>query len=146
MLPYIRIRVGAGTNTSATGFTSDTILVMLVADFLTWWYGQGWKSVFASFGPRLQGVQDLFSVKQLLRTLFEPWRRIITYPGDSFAEKFRAWGDNVVSRAVGFTVRCLMLLASVLSSAAVLAFTLFEALVWPLLPLAIPLLIIWGLL
>lgn len=119
---------------------------MLVADFLSWWYGQGWKAVFASFGTRLSSVQDLFSVKQLLRTLFEPWRRIITYPGDSLAEKFRAWGDNVVSRAVGFTVRCMMLLASVLASLAAIIFTIIEALAWPLLPLAIPILIIWGLL
>ena len=121
-------------------------MVMLLADFLSWWYGQGWKAVFASFATRIHGVQDMFSVKQLLRTLFEPWRRIITYPGDSLAEKFRAWGDNVVSRAVGFTVRCMMLFASVVASIAVLFFTLVEAVVWPLLPLAVPTLIIWGLL
>lgn len=119
---------------------------MLVGDFLSWWYGQGWKSVFASFGSRLSAVQDLFSVTQLLRTLFEPWRRIISYPGSSLAEKFRAWGDNVVSRAVGFSVRCIMLLASVVASVAVLVFTAVEAIVWPLLPIAIPVLIVWGLL
>ncbi len=121
-------------------------MVMLVADFLTWWYGQGWKAVFASFATRLQSVQDMFSVKQLLRTLFEPWRRIITYPGDSLAEKFRAWGDNVVSRAVGFSVRCIMLLASIIASLAVFIFTAIEAIAWPLLPVAIPALLIWGLL
>lgn len=121
-------------------------MVMLVGDFLTWWYGRGWKAVFDSFGPRIQGVQDMFSVRQLLRTLFEPWRRIISYPGDSFAEKFRAWGDNMVSRAVGFTVRCMMLLASVVTSAAIFAFTVVEMVAWPLLPVVIPLLLLWGLL
>lgn len=119
---------------------------MLVADFLSWWYGQGWKSVLVSFGPRIQGVQNLFSVSQLLRTLFEPWRRIISYPGDSLAEKFRAWGDNMVSRTVGFSVRCIMLLASVIASLAVAVFTIIELIVWPLLPIAAPLLIVWGIL
>lgn len=119
---------------------------MLVGDFFLWWYGQGWKAVLTSFGPRIQGVQNMFSVSQLLRTLFEPWRRIISYPGDSLAEKFRAWGDNMVSRAVGFSVRCIMLLASIIASIAVAVFTLVELIVWPLLPLMIPILLVWGLL
>lgn len=121
-------------------------MVMLVADFLSWWYGRGWRSVFASYATRLGAVQDLFSVRQLLKTLFEPWRRIITYPGDSLAEKFKAWGDNVVSRAVGFGVRCIMLLASLFATLAVIIFTTLEAVVWPLLPIAAPILIVWGLL
>lgn len=121
-------------------------MVMLVTDFLSWWYGQGWKSVFENYATRVSAVQDLFSVKQLLRTLFEPWRRIITYPGDSLAEKFRAWGDNVVSRVVGFCVRCIMLFASLLATLAAIVFTTIEAVVWPILPLAAPALLLWGLL
>lgn len=119
---------------------------MLVLSFLSWWYGPGWKEVLISLGPRLRGVIRSFSVKQLVRTLFQPWRRIVTYPGASLAEKFRAWSDNAISRAVGFTVRAGVLLAAFVTLAIVVAVTLVEIIVWPLVPFAVPILLIAGLL
>lgn len=94
----------------------------------------------------MRRVLDSFSVFQLLRTLFEPWRRIITYPGASLAEKFHAWGDNAVSRAVGFTVRAGVLIAALFALAVVCVFTVAEMIVWPLLPIAVPGLLIAGVL
>ena len=119
---------------------------MLVLSFLSWWYGRGWKQVWGSVGPRLHGVMTSFSVKQLAKTLFQPWRRIITYPGASLAEKFKAWGDNAVSRAVGFTVRAGVLLAAFVTLVAVTVVTIIEIIAWPLIPLAVPGLLIAGLL
>lgn len=118
---------------------------MLVLSFFSWWYGKGWREVAASFTGRLQGVASTFSVSQLLKTLFQPWRRIITYPGDSLAEKFHAWADNVFSRAVGFVVRVLVLIAAFIVAILTAAFSLVELVAWPLVPLAVPVLIIMGL-
>lgn len=112
--------------------------------FFSWWYGRGWQDVIFSIGPRIKGVMEGFSVMQLLRTLFQPWRRIITYPGSSLAEKFKAWGDNLVSRAVGFTVRSGVILSAIFVMAAVILLTMVEIVVWPLLPLAVPGLLIAG--
>ncbi|HVV66528.1 MAG TPA: hypothetical protein VHB72_00450 [Candidatus Saccharimonadales bacterium] len=117
---------------------------MLVAAFFSWWYGQGWQGVAKNIGPRLAGIAEAFSAAQLLRTLFSPWRRIITYPGSSFAEKFRAWGDNIFSRAVGFVVRLLVLFAALLVIIVVAFLSVIELIAWPLLPLAVPVLIIMG--
>jgi hypothetical protein len=114
--------------------------------FLSWWYGRGWKMVFNSLVPRLRSVFNNFSVAQLLRTLFEPWRRIVSYPGASLGEKIRAWGDNVVSRAVGFVVRVGVLVSAFLTVIVVALLTILEVIVWPLLPLAIPACLIAGLL
>lgn len=111
---------------------------MLVSDFFSWWYGQGWKLVANSLGPRLRGVSDLFSVGQLGRTLFEPWRRIISYPGASLEDKVRAWADNMFSRAIGFVVRIFVLFAALVTILAVASVTLLEIIAWPLLPLLVP--------
>ena len=99
----------------------------------------------ASFGPRLTGVAEIFSVGQLLRTLFAPWRRIITYPGASLADKWHAWGDNMVSRVIGFVVRIFVIFAALVTIAAIAVLTAIEIVVWPLLPLAIPGCLIAGL-
>lgn len=120
------------------------MLVMLVVAFFSWWYGRGWREVAVNIGPRLEGVAATFSVSQLLRTLFQPWRRIITYPGDSLAAKFRAWGDNVFSRAIGFVVRLFVLFAALLILIVVLVFSVIEVVAWPLLPPAVPVLLILG--
>jgi hypothetical protein len=113
-------------------------MIMLVASFFSWWYGRGWKQVLDSFGPRARAVMDNFSVNQLLKTLFAPWRRIITYPGSNIEERFRAWGDNLFSRLVGFVVRFLVLLAALLVMIIVMLLTVVELVVWPLLPAAVP--------
>ena len=125
---------------------SVTIVFMLAYAFFSWWYGQGWKSVFEGYGRRSKAVTSAFSVRQLSTTLFEPWRRIITYPGDSLSAKFKAWGDNVFSRAIGFVVRCIVLFASLIALLLATILTTIELVAWPLLPISVPVLLIAGLL
>ncbi len=113
-------------------------MAMLILSFFSWWYSRGWQQVALDFRPRLRGVMNAFSARQLLRTLFEPWRRIITYPGASLEERFRAWGDNLFSRMVGFVVRFFVLLATLVTLVLVALLTAIELVIWPLLPVAIP--------
>jgi hypothetical protein len=120
-------------------------MIMLVVSFFSWWYGRGWQSVATSFGPRLRGVLNGFSVGQLFKTLFAPWRRIITYPGTSLEARFRAAGDNLFSRMIGFVVRLFVLLAAFVIVVIVAVLTIIELVIWPLLPLAIPGCLIAGL-
>lgn len=111
-----------------------------------WWYGQGWRRVYREAADRVVRVAHLFSVPILVRTLWSPWRRIVTLPGASFDAKLRAFGDNMVSRTIGFTVRILVLF----TAAIILLFTglagILYVLAWPLVPIAIPLLVVRGLL
>ena len=86
----------------------------------------------------------MFSVPILLRTLFSPWKRIITYPGASLDAKIRAFSDNMVSRAVGFSVRLLVLFTAALMLLLVSIVALIEIVVWPLLPILIIVTIVKG--
>lgn len=110
---------------------------MLIKSFFIWWYGTGWLAVADSLAKRTHHLNDAFSVTTLLRTLFQPWRRIITYPGAGLDAKFHAAMDNLFSRVVGFFVRLFVLLAALLMLVIVSLATLIETLVWPLLPLAL---------
>lgn len=111
---------------------------MLALEFFAWWYGQGWQLQFRNLERRLTRTSHLFSVPSLLRTLFAPWRRIITYPGEGLEAHVRAATDNLVSRMVGFTVRLMVLFSAGVILSIVLMASLVEVLIWPLLPVAVP--------
>jgi hypothetical protein len=115
---------------------------MLVLEMFTWWYGPGWKAAAQNITKGMTGVSRLFSIPILIRTLFAPWKRIISYPGASLDAKLRAYGDNIVSRAVGFTVRFLALLTALLVALVVAGGSTIVCIVWPLVPPAAILFII----
>lgn len=117
---------------------------MLAVDFFRWWYGPGWTGVIKAIRRRLNTLAAMFSVSVLLRTLFSPWRRIMTYPGSGLAAHMRALGDNIISRCVGFVVRILALLAASCSFIALLVFGVIQLIVWPLLPFAAIGCLMWG--
>src|SRR5258706_12511192 len=85
---------------------------MLVVAFLTWWYGPGWGDATRRLTNRINGTYQGFSVPILMRTMFQPWQRITTPPGSSLQQKMRTLIDNLVSRAVGFTVRLMAIIAA----------------------------------
>lgn len=88
----------------------------------------------------------MFSTTILLRTLFSPWRRIITYPGAGLDARLRAFGDNLVSRCIGFTVRSFVLLAAAIAFLVIGAASIAEIVIWPLIPVLAAGLIVKGLL
>ena len=118
---------------------------MLVLSLVTWWYGRGWANAANNLIAMATGVSRLFSVPILLRTLFSPWKRIISYPGASLDAKLRAMADNLVSRAVGFVVRVFVLLTALIMEALVCCFGALWIIVWPGIPLVGAALLVKGL-
>jgi hypothetical protein len=107
-----------------------------------WWYGPGWKAAANNVSKSMTGISRLFSIPILIRTLFAPWKRIVSYPGASLDAKLRAYGDNIVSRAVGFTVRFLVLFTALLVGLVIGGGGILACVVWPLVPPAALLLIL----
>lgn len=110
---------------------------MIAAALFSWWYGQGWHIVYKNMQKRLRQTTQLFSVPILLQTLFSPWHRIVSYPGAGIDDHVRAMLDNLVSRAVGFTARFFVLIAAGVAVAAVIILAAIELAAWPLIPLAV---------
>jgi hypothetical protein len=117
---------------------------MLMVGFFQWWYGAGWRKTATLFRGQLLDIYEQFSVPTLLSTLFEPWRRIITAPGAGLDAHMRAMVDNLVSRAVGSTMRLFTLIAAGLVLASYSAGGGLLLLLWPLIPLLGPALVVWG--
>jgi hypothetical protein len=107
---------------------------MLAMELIGWWYGQGWLGAAKRLHRRLVRVSQMFSVSILLRTLFAPWRRIVTQPGPGIDAQIRAFGDNLISRAVGFVVRVFVLIGAVVLLAITSVLGAIELVVWLLVP------------
>lgn len=94
---------------------------------------------------RLRNIWYVFSVPTLLRTLFAPWRRIITYPAKGMGPMMRAMLDNFISRLIGFIVRCLVILAATFGFFLTAIVGMVCVVLWPFVPFLIIGLVIRGL-
>jgi hypothetical protein len=110
---------------------------MLAIGFFSWWYSTGWMILAKNVEKRLQKTAAMFSAPSLMRTLFAPWKRIVTNPGAGLSAHLSAIGDNMVSRAVGFTIRLFVLLAALISLVLIAVIGLVQIIVWPLVPFAV---------
>lgn len=110
---------------------------MLALEFFTWWYGRGWSTLARNAQRRLVRTAHLFSLPILIRTLFAPWRRIMTFPGAGLDAHVRAATDNLVSRCIGFVVRICVLFSALIILIIVFIAALIQLLLWPLLPPAV---------
>ena len=118
---------------------------MLVVEFFSWWYSRGWQGIIAGAKHRLEGVMEAFSISTFLRTLFAPWRRIVTAPGRGLDAHVRAALDNSVSRLIGFIIRLAVLLAAGVMLVLFSIGSVLLIILWPCLPPLSVGLIIWGL-
>lgn len=109
----------------------------MVFELLSWWYGPGWVEAIKRIYRWARGISLALSAGQLLKSLFEPWRRIVSVGGRSLDVKIKNFFDNLVSRAVGASVRLLVLIAAGAAMIAAVIFGIFVAIAWPLVPLLI---------
>jgi hypothetical protein len=112
--------------------------------FVQWWYGPGWRDASTRLRTRMRETVLTFSLPILLTTMFAPWKRIITYPGNSLQDRLRAVLDNLISRVVGFSVRLIALLTALTLLGIYAVFGGLLLILWPVVPFLGPILIVGG--
>jgi hypothetical protein len=117
---------------------------MLIVEFFSWWYSAGWKTVLSDIRQRFQFVYSSFSVAIITKTLFAPWRRIISYPGTSVGDHFRAGVNNLIGRVIGMFIRLAVLFAAAVLCLIIALSGVVEIIAWPLLPIAVVVFLIRG--
>lgn len=106
----------------------------MIVVLLRWWYTTGWLQVIHQVGMTISKVEHALSVSLLLRTLFAPWRRIISFGGKGIDQQIRAALDNIISRCIGSIVRLTVLLTAGIAILCCLCIGIAAAIIWPLLP------------
>jgi hypothetical protein len=105
---------------------------------LQWWYGAGWRRQVGLVSVRVKRVGKAFSGGILIKTLFSPWKRLVTGTdrNSTLGDKLRAALDNVVSRFVGFMVRSITLLTASLTIVIIFIANIIILILWPVVPFA----------
>ncbi|HSX44714.1 MAG TPA: hypothetical protein VLF39_01200 [Candidatus Saccharimonadales bacterium] len=106
----------------------------MLFELVTWWYGKGWLDTLNRIKRQIQGIWRMFSILILLKTLFDPWKRIISPPGKSLDAMWRALVDNLISRLIGFVVRVLVIIAAFVVTTMAAIVGAVMAIGWVLLP------------
>lgn len=112
---------------------------MLIVSFFTWWYGRGFKGYLAGFVDHLRDLTDFFSIRLLIRNLFAPFRQIAAEKGANLPlnARIREMFDLLISRLVGATVRCMILIVGLVLLTLRTILGLIVGILWPLMPLLV---------
>lgn len=107
---------------------------MTIQLFLRWWYGPGFGWVWQGLlVDKLHYVSEVFSVKEMITTLFAPFRQ--TYVGKTNGvSALQAFADRTVSRCIGFVVRLLLLMVAFVAAVLVVAVGILLCVAWPFIP------------
>lgn len=92
----------------------------------------------------LQRLYNVFSVRQMLRTLFAPWKEDRVTGARGLDQMMSALVMNSVARLVGFSVRLIFLTVFSILSLFVVVVGVTTAIVWPIIPLSPILLLLLG--
>lgn len=113
--------------------------------YFSWWYGEGLVNFWQAIGIMTEKIFSFFSIKLLLRTLFDPWKRDAYHVENASLDiRMRIWLNNLISRFIGFIIRIFTIFLGL--AATILFFAFFLALLctWVLLPIVVLFLIFNG--
>lgn len=111
---------------------------MFLVGLLSWWYGEGLKARLSQTWQHIRGVTEVFSVGQLLMTLFSPFRQVSAgSSGGSLVDKFQAFIDKTISRFIGAMIRLFTILTGLVVIFAVFIYEHLILILWPLVPVLI---------
>jgi hypothetical protein len=109
------------------------------AKYLYWQFINEPKQILAITGNFLRFGNHFFSIKDLIVSLFDPWKKITEDYGKQFdfATYFNAFTGNLISRVIGFLVRLLFIAGFFVFEAVILVCAILVLVIWLLLPLII---------
>ena len=109
---------------------------MAILSMFSWWYTKGLSDHLGRIRRMLQRVNDQFSLRLLLKTLFQPFRQISAndHYGDALEDKIRAWFDKLVSRIIGAFIRLFTMVVGVVALFLTLILSLVLIVLWLALP------------
>lgn len=122
------------------------VLFELAWNYLKWHYTLAIVNIFSIWGNFCWFLWNYFSIRQLARTLFTPWRRLAE-SADSVFDFFNYFSSiliTLIMRVVGVLVRSAVILIGLATMALVTATGAIFLLAWILMPFILIMLLAVG--
>lgn len=121
-------------------------MIRLFISGILWHYTRAYVEILTLFKRSLWFVAHLFSIKDLLRTLFSPWQQLKErYEGGFHLGKwFESVAVNILMRLVGFFVRTLVIILGLISLLVVSVIWIAVFVFWTFIPFILVFLFITG--
>lgn len=116
----------------------------IVFDYFIWWYSAGFLRLLAYLKAFILILADLFSVRILVTTFFQPWKRDITpVKGLALDQRIRVWLFNLVARLFGMIIKGITFIIFLGFFGILLAVEITIFFLWLLFPAAIFVSLFW---
>ena len=120
--------------------------LVIVPGYFLWHYTAAFKQSARIWITFLWFVYRLFSIPQLLRTIFAPWKRMVETGEGGF--DLERWAEtvlvNLVSRLVGALIRIPIILLGCFALLSTICFWLLFSLFWIVAPAVVVILFMSG--
>lgn len=115
------------------------IFTSIISDYFRWHYGRAFGELFHVWLNFLWFIIHFFSLPQLARSLFSPWKRMTEEKQSGFSfENFAAYiVVNLLSRTVGFIMRGTVILIGLTILIGTVVTGLIASLFWVIAPIVI---------
>jgi len=107
---------------------------MAIVSFYLWWYTSGWALFARQSIERNRRINENFSIPDLLKTLFRPFRQISSNEkGKGLQGILSVFLDQTISRFVGFIARITIIIVATLCILLHSTIALAIIIIWPVL-------------
>jgi hypothetical protein len=112
------------------------LFLTIIRHYLLWHYTEAYKELFSVCKNLIWFIVHFFSIPQLLKTLFSPWRRIVeekkkSWDIEDFASRIVV---NIISRIIGAIMRLLVISAGLTCLLIMLGTSAILCVLWMALP------------
>ena len=110
---------------------------MIIAEMLGCWYSRGWIWIAQQvYVVELKRIFEFFSVSDLLKTLFSPFRQdYIDTTKAPIGIKLQVFGSNLISRMLGAMIRITLISAGLISATLFIIAGFLFVIAWPFIPI-----------
>lgn len=114
-------------------------IASLFWDYLLWHYSRAYRELFHIERTILWFLYHFFSLPELIRTYFSPWKRLGEEYGSIFHPEafFESLATNIIMRIVGIIMRTIVIVAGVVVIILAILFSILLVLIWTLMPLLV---------
>ncbi len=119
-------------------------ILSLISHYLHWHYTRAFVEIFGLWKNTLWFCKEFFSFEVLIKTFFQPWKRLKEEGGGGIAGFFEGFVVTTIMRVIGMIMRLFVLIVGLLALGLCTSAGVILIGVWPILPILVAFIFVAG--